>query len=79
MKNYIDIIDEENNKKKMEIVTTFNLDGYSDNYIIYSELDKSHFYVAKYKDNKNDLDTDLSNKELMLCNKVLKEVIKLCN
>lgn len=47
--NYISIIDENNNSKKMEIVSTFELEGYNNKYIIYCELDKSHYYIAKYK------------------------------
>ena len=77
MKNYIDVYDENGNHKQMEVVSTFNLEGFSDNYIIYSETDKSHFYIAKYKgDQIIDLDTNLSNEELILCNKVFKEILK---
>lgn len=47
--DYISIIDENNNSKKMEIVSTFELEGYNNKYIIYCELDKSHYYIAKYK------------------------------
>ena len=76
MKNYIDIYDEVGNKKQMEIVSTFNLKGFSSNYIIYSEIDKSHFYIAKYEgNNMSDIDTNLSNEELVLCNKVFKEIL----
>ena len=64
----------------MEVVTTFKLDEYDFNYIIYRELDMSHYYIAKYKgDNIVNLNTDLSNNELLLANKVFKEVIKSCN
>lgn len=77
MKNYIDIYDENDNKKQMEVVAIFKLDGYDFNYIIYSELDKSHYYIGKYKGEEIvDLNTDLSNQELVLCNKVLKAVLE---
>lgn len=76
--NLIDVY-ENDIKKQMEVVTTFKLEGYNYNYIIYRELDKSHYYVAKYKgENIVNLNTDLSNSELILCNKVLKEVLKSC-
>ena len=77
MKDYIDIYDENDNKRQMEVVTTFKLDEFDFNYIIYRELDKSHYYIAKYKGNTIvNLNTDLSNKELILCNKIFKEVLK---
>ena len=77
MKDYIDIYDENDNKRQMEVVTTFKLDEFDFNYIIYRELDKSHYYIAKYKGNNIvNLNTDLSNKELILCNKIFKEVLK---
>ncbi len=80
MKDIIEVFDENNNKKEMEVVTTFTLEEFDYNYIIYRELDKSHYYIAKYKgENFVNLNTDLSNEELILCNKVFKEVIKTCN
>ena len=80
MKDIIEVFDDDNNKKEMEVVTIFTLDEFDYNYIIYRELDKSHYYIAKYKgENIVNLNTDLSNEELILCNKVFKEVIKSCN
>ena len=80
MKDIIEVYDEYNNVKKMEVVTIFNLDEYDFNYIIYKELDKSNYCVAKYRGNNFvNLNTDLSTTELLLCNKAFKEVIKLCN
>ena len=77
MKDLIEVYDENNNKEEMEVVTTFKLDEYDYNYIIYRTLDQKHYYVAKYKgENIVDLNTDLSNEELILCNKVFKEVLE---
>lgn len=73
------ITDENNNKIKMELVTTFELKNRDYKYIIYCELDKSHFYLAKYKDNIEELNTDFSESEYKLCNEIFKEVTKKWN
>lgn len=71
MKDYIEIIDKNNNKRNVELVTTFKLEGNNYNYIIYRELDNSHSYVAKYiGDNIVNLITDLSEEEMKLANKI---------
>ena len=77
--DYIYITDENNNKLKMEVVTTFELKGHDYKYIIYCELDKSHFYLAKYKDNIEELNTDFTDSEYKLCNEIFKEVTKKWN
>ena len=77
--DYIYITDENNNKLKMELVTTFELKNRDYKYIIYCELDKSHFYLAKYKDNIEELNTDFSESEYKLCNEIFKEVTKKWN
>lgn len=74
--DYIYITDDKDNKQKMELVSTFELEGYNYKYIIYSELDKSHYYIAKYQDNIEDLNTNLSDKELELCNTMFEEIMK---
>lgn len=67
MKDYIEIIDNNNNKRLVEIVTIFKLDGFDYNYIIYRETDGSHNYLAKYKgSNIVNLETDFSEEELKL-------------
>lgn len=77
MRDYIDVYDENGQIKKMEVVTIFRLDGYDFNYIIYKEIDNSHYYIAKYMGEEIvDLDTNLSDKELELANLLFKEVIK---
>ena len=77
--DYIYITYENNNKIKMELVTTFELKNRDYKYIIYCELDKSHFYLAKYKDNIEELNTDFSESEYKLCNEIFKEVTKKWN
>ena len=77
--DYIYITDENNNKIKMELVTTFELKNRDYKYIIYCELDKSHFYLAKYKDNIEEVNTDFSESEYKLCNEIFKEVTKKWN
>ena len=77
--DYIYITDESNNKIKMELVTTFELKNRPFKYIIYKELDNSHYYLAKYKDNIEELNTDFSKKEYELCNEIFKEVTKKWN
>ena len=77
--DYIYITDENNNKIKMELVTTFELKNRDYKYIIYCELDKSHFYLAKYKDNIEELNTDFTASEYKLCNEIFKEVTKKWN
>jgi uncharacterized protein YrzB (UPF0473 family) len=74
--DYIYITCEDGNEKKMEVVSIFELDGYESKYIIYSELDKSHYYLAKYKDNIEELDTNLTDKEMKLCNTIFEEIMK---
>ena len=77
--DYIYITDENNNRIKMELVTTFELKNRDYKYIIYCELDKSHFYLAKYKDNIEELNTDFTDSEYKLCNEIFKEVTKKWN
>lgn len=72
--DYIYITDENNNKLKMELVTTFELKNFEYKYIIYKELDNSHYYLAKYKDDLEELNTNFSEKEYEMCNLIFKEV-----
>ena len=77
MKDYIDIYNENGTIEKMEAVTIFKLDGYDYNYIIYRTLDKKHYYVAKYIGEEIvDLNTDLSEDEMKLPNKILDSIIE---
>lgn len=69
MKDLVEITDINGNKRKVEIITIFQLDGYDYNYIIYREIDGSHNYLAKYKGDKiQKLDTNLSEQEIKLSN-----------
>lgn len=74
--DFIYVEDLNKKKKKMEVVTTMELEGYPSNYIVYCELDHSHYYVAKYKDNIEELDTNLTEKEIELCTIIVNEVRK---
>ena len=46
--DYIDITLDTGVTRRMEVVSTFNSKHYKFNYIIYCEIDKSHYYLAKY-------------------------------
>jgi len=70
------ITDEDNNKKTMEVSLTFNLKGYDDTYIIYNELDKSHYYLGKYKEFSNDINNSFTEEEYALCEKIFERVVK---
>lgn len=75
MKDLIEITDKSGKTRQVELITKFQLDGYDYNYIIYKELDGSHNYVARYKDeNIATLDTDLSELELTLAKIIFKGV-----
>lgn len=75
MKDLIEITDKSGNKRQVELITKFELDGYDYNYIIYRELDGSHNYVARYKgENVVNLDTNLSKLELELAKIIFKGV-----
>lgn len=72
--DYLDITLDDGNVSRMEVVTTFKLEKYKYNYIIYCEIDRSHYYIARYGDN-GELDTDLDDDELRLCKAVFKGVV----
>ena len=71
MKDYIEIIDDEENEETFELVSTFNIEGYSSNYVVYKNIDTNKLYIAKYNGmNISDLDTDLSDEEKALAMKI---------
>lgn len=73
----IDIIMDDGTKKKMEVVNIFEIDGYKYHYIIYTEIDRSHYYLAKFLgDNIATLSMDFDEKELMLANKIFEGVVR---
>ena len=77
MKDYIEVLDKNNEFKKMEIVTIFNIENYDYNYIIYTELDKSNYYLAKYKGDKiNELLSNFDEKEFEIANEIFNGVVK---
>lgn len=63
MKDIIEIYDDTGKSKKMEAVCIFKIKNYDYNYIIYSELDKSHYYLSKYSDDKTELINDFNDEE----------------
>lgn len=76
MNDYIEIIDQDGKETTFEVVSTFNLEGYSCNYILYKELDNSKIYIAKYNGTSmSDLDTELSQEELELARGIFEEVV----
>ena len=80
MKDYIEIYDDNGKMQIMEAVMTFYLNEFKSNYIIYSELDKSHYYLAKYDNNQiSELNTDFEDKEFEKAVNIFNEVIKKCN
>lgn len=74
--DYIDITLDTGVTRRMEVVSTFNLKHYKFNYIIYCEIDKSHYYLAKYIDSVSQLNTNFSDDEYELCKIVFDGVLK---
>ena len=70
------ITDKDNNKKEMEVTMTFNLHGYEDTYIIYNEIDKSHYYLGKYKEFSTKMNNNFTPEEYALCEKIFERVVK---
>lgn len=74
--DYIDITLDTGVTRRMEVVSTFNLKYYKFNYIIYCEIDKSHYYLAKYIDSVSELNTNFSDDEYELCKIIFDGVVK---
>ena len=75
MRDLIEIQDLKGNKRFVELVLKFDIEGYDYNYIIYRELDYSHTYVARYVgDEIVNLDTNLSDFEFSMARKFLEGV-----
>ncbi len=76
-KNIIEITNSKNEIRKVEVVLLFDLDNREEHYIIYKELDGSHYYVAKYQGEEIvNLDTNLSKEEYDRANAIFKGVMK---
>lgn len=74
MKDYIYIYNSLGEKEKMELVLTFKLKDVKSNYVIYKSLDDKNTYIARYKDNIEDLDTNITEKEIELIEKMLEGI-----
>lgn len=75
--DYVFVINEKNEKEKMEVVSLFNMSNSDYNYIIYKPINIKNYYVAKYKgDEIADLNTDLSGKEFMYANSILNSLVE---
>ena len=72
----ITVIDENGNNKTMEVCLTFNINGYDETYLIYNELDKSHYYIGKYSSDNMNIDTNLTKEEYDLCDKIFEKVVE---
>ena len=71
MRDYIEIIDDECREETFELVSTFNIEGYSSNYVIYKNVYTDKLYLAKYDGmDISFLDTDLSDEEKALAMKI---------
>lgn len=71
MRDYIEIIDDEGREETFELVSTFNIEGYSSNYVVYKNVDTDKLYLAKYDGmDISLLDTDLSDEEKALAMKI---------
>lgn len=71
--NYVDLYDENGIKTTMNIENIIKIEGI--NYVIYSEINKSHYYIAKL-DKDNNLDTNIPKHALEKCRIIMEEVIK---
>lgn len=73
--NNIYIYDSNNKRLEMEVVTIFKFANNIFNYVIYTGINHDNYYVAKYVYEIDELNTDLSESELNLCNKILEGVL----
>ena len=79
MKDYIYVLNENNEQVKMEIVLVFKIKGFMEKYILYkdeNDNDNSIIYLAKLKKDTNELETNLTDKEKEMANEVLKQYLK---
>ena len=80
MKDIIYVYDKAGNKKPMEVVFTFQLDGFNKNYMIYKEVNSTsdEYFVAGFNPNKDytELDTNLLDIEKKYIQEVFNRVMK---
>ena len=76
MKDYIKVINANEERIQYEVVTIYTIKDAKHNYIIYKDEDNTHFYLAKYTGRKKvDLITALRDSEIKVANIILKEVL----
>jgi len=73
--NSIYIYDSNNKRLEMEVVTIFKFANNIFNYVIYTDMDRNNYYVAKYVYEIDELNTDLTENELNICNQILEGVL----
>ncbi|MBP3840844.1 MAG: hypothetical protein IK997_01820 [Bacilli bacterium] len=73
--NNIYIYDSNNKRLEMEVVTIFKFANNIFNYVIYTDMDRNNYYVAKYVYEIDELNTDLTENELNICNQILEGVL----
>ena len=66
------VYDSDNNALEMEVVSIFKFDNNNFNYVIYT--DHENYYAAKYINDIGELNTDLSDRELSICNAIMEGV-----
>ena len=71
----IEITNRDGNKVPMEVTFTFNIEGSNDTYIIYNDLKKKNYYLGKFEENSDVLNTDLTKEEYKVCEKIYEKVV----
>ena len=71
----IEITDRDGRRIPMEVVLTFNIESSSDTYIIYKSIDKNEYFLGKYANGSNILDTGLTEQEYRACKKIYEKVV----
>ena len=75
-KDIFNIYDKNGKKKQMQAITIYSIEKTGYNYIIYKELKKEKYYVAKFKGETTvELNTQLDKRETEYANAVLNKII----
>ena len=73
----IEITDKKKGKITMEVVLTYK--NNTNSYVIYKEINGKDIYIAKYNDDNDELDTNLTEDEIKFGEKVLNEMLNKAN